>query len=170
MKRSKATENGWNGFQIPCLRDTTLAAIDETPDYGKTCLSVEHEVGWVEGSITQILSFSDENLLSPQYCDKYGYNVESTQYGWWKMMNKMVEWYPDGNIQHYPYHLLTNEEFCIGQPDRDGDGILDDIESHYIYYLIYDSHYWQQIHQVKRLSRTCLKFMKTPILFPWNKT
>ena len=85
-------------------------------------------------------------------------------------MNKMVEWYPDGNIQNYPYHLLTNEEFCIGQPDRDGDGILDDIDSHYIHNTINDSHFYQQIRQVKRLSRIYLKFMKTPISFPWNKT
>lgn len=84
-------------------------------------------------------------------------------------MNKMVEWYPDGNIQNYPYHLLTNEEFCIGQPDRDGDGILDDIDSHYIHNTINDSHFYQQIRQVKRLSRIYLKFMKTPISFSLNK-
>ena len=86
------------------------------------------------------------------------------------MMNKMVEWYPDGNIQNYPYHLLTNEEFCIGQPDRDGDGILDGIDSHYIHNTINDSHFWRQIHEVKCLSRTRLKFMKTPISFSLNKT
>lgn len=69
------------------------------------------------------------------------------------MMNKMVEFYPDGNIQNYPYHLLTNEEFCIGQPDRDGDGILDGIDSHYIHNTINDSHFYQQIRQVRPLSR-----------------
>ena len=63
----------------------------------------------------------------------------------------MAEWYPDGNIPHYPYHLLTNEEFCIGQPDRDGDGILDGIVSHYRDTALNGSNYWQQTLQVKRL-------------------
>ena len=110
-----------------------MTEIDETPVYGKTCLSMAYEAYSDGESYEDVgearakISFADENLLSPSYCDKYGFNVESNQAGWWRSMLKITDSYPDGNILAYPYHLLTNEEFCIGQPDRNGDGVLDDI-------------------------------------------
>ena len=146
-----------------------MTEIDETPVYGKTCLSMAYEGypdGWYSESYNDVgearakISFADENLLSPSYCDKYGFNVESTQAGWWRSMLKITDSYPAGNILAYPFHLLTNEEFCIGQPDRNGDGVLDDIT--HIYREISEADGVSKM-QVSSLSQTSPKPRKAPL-------